>query len=128
AVVLRVYEMYASGAGLPTIAHTLNGERAPAPLPRRKDRPRGWCPASVREILRRPLYRGEVVWGRMGKPVGADPKSRPVPMPASTWTRGEGAQVRIVRARLAAAVDERFETQRQRSLRQSNGRLIGRPP
>src|SRR5262249_61076935 len=44
-----------------------NDERAPAPVPRRQGRPRSWAPSSVREVLHRPLYRGEIVWNRIQK-------------------------------------------------------------
>ena len=44
AIVRRIFERCAAGAGLRTIAHELNAESAPAPLPRRRDRPRGWAP------------------------------------------------------------------------------------
>src|SRR5262245_25724774 len=57
AVVRRIYELYAGGQGLVAIAHTLNAEGAPCPRPR-VGRVDGWSPSSVREVIRRPLYRG----------------------------------------------------------------------
>jgi len=58
AVIRRIYEMYAAGAGLKVIAHTLNNDHAPCPRPR-FDRVAGWCPSSIRMVLKQPLYRGE---------------------------------------------------------------------
>jgi site-specific DNA recombinase len=67
AAVRHIFELYASGTGLRTIAKTLTAEGAPPPTPRQRDRRPGWGPAALREILRRELYRGEVVWNRRKK-------------------------------------------------------------
>jgi site-specific DNA recombinase len=67
AAVRRIFDLYASGTGLRTIAKTLTAEGAPPPTPRQRDRLPGWGPAALREILRRELYRGEVVWNRRKK-------------------------------------------------------------
>jgi site-specific DNA recombinase len=67
AVVVRIFELYAGGLGLRSIAHQLNDDGALAPLPRRAGRPRGWAPSSIREILYRRLYRGQLVWNRTKK-------------------------------------------------------------
>jgi hypothetical protein len=66
ATVKKIYELYAGGHGLPTIAHMLNAAGAPCPRAQ-QSRVSGWCPASVREILKRPLYRGEIIWGKAKK-------------------------------------------------------------
>ncbi len=68
-VVRRIFELCAAGKGMKRIAVTLNNEGALAPVPRPATRPHGWSPSSVREILYRPLYRGEVVWNRSKKRV-----------------------------------------------------------
>lgn len=65
AVILQIFELYASGLGLKAIAKRLTAERAVEPLPpRRTDglTPPGWAPSTVRTILCRDLYRGVVVW------------------------------------------------------------------
>src|SRR5262245_12741172 len=67
AVVRRVFERSAAGAGLRSIAHELNAATAAAPTPRRTGRPRGWSPSSVREVLYRETYRGVVVYNRTRK-------------------------------------------------------------
>ncbi len=61
AVVRRIFELYASGVGMLTIAHRLNEEGVRPP------RGRGWAPSAIREMLHRPLYQGEVVWNRSQK-------------------------------------------------------------
>ena len=45
----------------------MTAEGAPPPMPHRRDRVPGWGPVALREILRRELYRGEVVWNRRQK-------------------------------------------------------------
>jgi site-specific DNA recombinase len=62
AVVRRIFALRAEGQGFTRIAKALNEDRV-AP-PRRSS---GWAPTAVREILLRPLYRGEVVWNRLRK-------------------------------------------------------------
>ncbi len=84
-VVRRVYELYAAGTGLPTIAHTLNSEGAPSPRAQ-QGRVNGWSPSSVREILRRSLYRGEITYGKTKKR-GPDGSQRARSQPESKWLR-----------------------------------------
>lgn len=126
AVVRRIYELYGTGHGLPTIAHTLNADGTPCPRAQ-QGRVNGWCPSSVRSVLQRPLYRGEIVWGR-AKKRGADGHVAPTNRPKSDWLHLPAPHLRIVPEKLAEAVDARFASMGARSLRQANGRLIGRPP
>lgn len=56
AVVRRVFEMYSSKMGLTTIAKALNADGIPAPRTNS-----GWAPSAIREMLYRPLYRGQIV-------------------------------------------------------------------
>src|SRR5918993_679623 len=66
AIVRRIFELCAAGTGYTRIAKLLNHERAPCPRPQ-QSRPAGWAPTSVHAILRRRLYRGEVVWNQTRK-------------------------------------------------------------
>ena len=125
ATVLRIYELYAGGHGLATIAHMLNAAGAPCPRAQ-QGRVSGWAPASVREILRRRLYRGEIVWGKNRK--RADSGERGVRQPETAWLRIPAEHLRIVPEKIAEAVDSRFSGQKNRALRTRDGRLIGRPP
>lgn len=63
AVVRQIFDLSTPGRGLSAIAKRLNAEGAPAPRAQ-QHRPTAWAPASVREVLYRPLYRGEIVWNK----------------------------------------------------------------
>src|SRR5262245_37629848 len=63
AVVRRIFEMCASGMGLTRMAKALNAERVPPP----RGDGKGWAPTAIREMLYRPLYRGEIVWNKSQK-------------------------------------------------------------
>jgi site-specific DNA recombinase len=66
AVVRRMFELCAGGAGLTRVTKTLNHEGVPAPRPQ-LGRPRAWATSSVRAVLRRSLYKGEVTWNQSRK-------------------------------------------------------------
>jgi len=127
AVVRRIFELYASGTGLRSIAHHLNSEGALSPLPRRKGRPRGWAPSSVREILYRELYRGIVVWNRTKNRDEWGLKKQ-TPRDPSEWVREADETLRIVSDELWRAVHDRLDSTRQAYLRGTNGKVWGRPP
>ena len=65
-VVRTIFDLYGQGLGYTGIAKRLNADGAPAPRAQ-QGRPRGWAPSSIREVLHRPLYRGQVVWNRTRK-------------------------------------------------------------
>ncbi len=127
AVVRRIFELCAAGMGMKRIAVTLNKERALAPVPRPATRPHGWSPSSVREILYRPLYRGDVVWNRSKKrdPWGVK-KQRP--RPEQEWIRIPAAELRIVSDELWNSAHDRLQATRATYLRTTRGSLWGRPP
>jgi site-specific DNA recombinase len=102
AVVRRLFELYAAGVGLRAIARTLTAEGAPPPMPRQRDRVPGWGPVALREILRRELYRGEVVWNRRQK---ADRGGRT----KVRIRRPEADLVRVTDERLRVVSDELWE-------------------
>lgn len=66
AVVRRMFELSADGAGLARIVQTLNAERVPTPRAQ-QGRPDAWSPSSVRAVLRRPQYVGAPVWNQTRK-------------------------------------------------------------
>ena len=121
-VVCRIFRLYADGLGLVKIAKTLNGERIAPP---RGDR-LGWAPTAIREILRRELYAGVVVWNRSQKTIrGGTKKQRK--RPEGEWLRIEAPELRIVDENLWRAVEVRREkaaTAFPRS--REGGRLLGR--
>ncbi len=71
-IVRQIFDMYAGGLGIGRIAKQLNAEGVLAP----RQSSMGWAPSAVREILHRPLYRGEIVYGRLQKIVRGGTKRR----------------------------------------------------
>jgi len=65
-IVRRIFALSAAGAGLTRITKTLSADGAPAPRPQ-QGRPAAWVNSSVREVLLRPLYRGEIIWNKTRK-------------------------------------------------------------
>jgi recombinase/recombinase-like zinc beta ribbon protein len=65
-VVLRIFEMCAAGHGFTSITKMLNAADAPTPRPQ-QERPAAWASSTVREVLFRHLYIGEIVWNQSRK-------------------------------------------------------------
>lgn len=128
AIVREICQRYADGEGLKQIARALNDKSAPSPRAQR-GRKSGWSPSTVREILRRPLYRGEIVWNKTEKrdKLGRRHKGKQKPRPESEWIRMPAPKLRIVPEALAAAVDLRLKREADRYLRTPDGRLQGKP-
>ena len=106
AVVRRIFELSASGAGLTRITKALNEEGAPAPRAQR-GRPTAWAGSSVREVLLRPLYRGEIVWNQTRKRDGWGLSNRSN-RPAGDWLHVPAPDLQIVSSDLWAAAHARF--------------------
>ncbi|MFZ0634682.1 MAG: recombinase family protein, partial [Candidatus Acidiferrales bacterium] len=62
-IVRRIFELSAGGVSQKAIAKKLNAECVQAPRPRAGRRPT-WCPTAIRAMLKREIYKGEVVWNR----------------------------------------------------------------
>jgi site-specific DNA recombinase len=120
AVVRRIFALSKAGTGYSRIAKQLNADQAPAPRPQRQ-RPAGWGPSTVNEILHRELYRGEVVWNKTKKR-DAEGKTAQTARPESEWLRLERPELRIVSDDLWEAVHRRIETARATYDRQTHGR------
>ena len=125
AVVRDIYAQYAQGHGLRQIAHQLNATGAVCPRSQ-QGRPNGWAPSSIRELLHRPLYRGEVVWNRTRKRNRWGQVQQQGRAEAE-WLRKPAPELRIVPAELARAVDGRLDRNKTQYLRTTGGRLWGRP-
>lgn len=77
-IVIRIYRMYLSGCGGTVISRILNEEQIPAPAKYKKEVLKNgypwnvgkglWTPATVREILKNPVYTGAVVLRKFDKP------------------------------------------------------------
>lgn len=90
----RIFELCATGTGLTRIAKTLNAERAVSPRPQQA-RPAGWSPSTVRDVLHRTLYRGEVLWNRSRKR-DTWGQHRQQARPAAEWLRVDAPNLRVV--------------------------------
>jgi site-specific DNA recombinase len=126
AVVRHIFELTARGVSARRIAHRLNAEGAVTPTPRR-GRPRAWAPSSIRALLTRPLYRGEVVWNRSQKR-NAWGLRRARRRDVAEWVRREMPALRIVDDALWQAVAKQRAATRAAYVRTTDGRLHGRPP
>ena len=119
AIVRRIFERSAAGDGLATIASELNADGVPATRSAT-----GWAPGTVRAILLRDLYRGEIVYGK-SKKRDADGARHQRPLPESRWIRVPAPELRIVSPEIEAATAARRASMAARRL---PGRVGGRPP
>ena len=110
-VVRRIFQTSANGASLKKIAHTLNAEKLPAPRPRAGTKQTTWCPSAIREMLRRELYIGRVIWNRSRfvKVPGTN-KRIARPRPKTEWRILDRPELRIVSDDLWQAVQARQAT------------------
>ena len=105
AIVLQIHKQYARGSGFRVIARTLNERGAPAP------RRNGWDVGTVRTILGRSLYLGQIVWNQTqkGKPGEGHPRRRGRPEHVIV----AAPELRIVPEVLAARVLRRRSERRK---------------
>ncbi len=123
AVVRDIYDRFAAGAGARAIADTLNRKGVPSPRAQ-QGRPCGWSSSTVRAVLERPLYRGEVVYGRsakaygreLGRSSGKKREKGMVACPEDRWLRLDRPELRIVDPGVVARVDARRRNRRARYL------------
>jgi hypothetical protein len=101
AVVRRIFEMSAAGCSLKAIAKKLNAEN----IGHRAD----WCPTGIRAMLKRELYKGEIIWNRSKfEKVPETNKRRRKTRDESEWIRLQRPDLAIVSTELWARVQERF--------------------
>ena len=103
AIVRQIYDLYAGGLGIGRIAKLLNTEGVPAA----RQNPRGWAPSAVREILHRPLYKGEIVWNQHQKIVRGGTKKRRE-RDEKDWIRIDAPDLRIIPPDLVNTVQTRL--------------------
>ena len=109
-VVREIFERCVGGEGLKGIAKRLNAGAALTPRAQQR-RPNGWAPSSVREVLRRPLYRGEIVWNRTKKRDAWGQKHRS-DRPAADRVSVAAESLRIVPEALWRAAHARMSARR----------------
>jgi site-specific DNA recombinase len=124
-VVRHIFRLCRDGKGTRRIAQALNRENAPAPRAQQA-RPNGWVPSSVRAILYRPLYRGELIWGKARKRDQWG-QLKYAKRPETEWVRTDAPALRIVSDELWDAAHERLRSSRQNYLRHTDGRVWGKP-
>ena len=84
-------------------------------VPYRRQRYNSWCPTAIREMIRRELYAGVIVWNKrkfIKKPGTNKRVSRP--RPQSEWRACERPELRIIDDKLWAAVQKRISYTREK--------------
>ncbi|MFK7986765.1 MAG: recombinase family protein [Sandaracinaceae bacterium] len=115
-LVRELFERYAEGAGLRALAKRLN-ERG-VPPPRAGKRGTGsWSSSAIRAMLRRDLYRGELIWNRFQKTYRGGTKVR-VERPPEEWVHVDVPELRIIPEELWKRVQDRHR----------NNARLGRSP
>jgi site-specific DNA recombinase len=121
AVIRDIYRRFAAGEGIRTIAGALNKAGLPSPRAQ-QGRACGWSASTIGAVLDRPLYRGEIVYGRCTKAYGrelgrgAKREKGQIRQPENTWIRIEAPALRIIDHELIARVDSRRHDRRTRYL------------
>ncbi len=136
-VVRGIFRMYAAGWGMTKIAKAMNGvpafaeqnreffggQRVPPP----RKRTGSWSPTMVREMLIRPLYHGEVVWGQTTRIDKDGRAGLRIPRGKDGWVLVPAPELQIVPDDLWEAVQERLKTMRETYLRDVRGKLWAKP-
>jgi site-specific DNA recombinase len=124
-VIRRIFRLAAEGFGQKAIARMLNADGALSPQAQ-QGRSRTWAPTSVREVLFRPAYRGEIVWNQTRKRDTWGRKHQ-TGRPEADWIRQAAPALRIVTDAEWKAAHARLDAARAVYLRGTNGRPFGRP-
>lgn len=99
--VRRIFEMSASGLSLKAITKALNAEHAGG----RGD----WCPTGIRAMLKRELYKGELIWNRSRfEKVPESNKRRRKMRDESEWIHTQRPELAIVSKELWERVQARL--------------------
>jgi site-specific DNA recombinase len=123
-IVRRIFDLCAGGTGYTRIAKALNAQGAPAPRPK-SGRPVSWAPSSVKEILDRRLYLGEVLWNQTEKRNSwgqVDSRARP----EHDWIRASLPNLQIITEQQWRFAHDRLDAVRRRLMDVSGGRLGAR--
>jgi site-specific DNA recombinase len=125
-IVRRIFEMTADGCSLKTIAKTLNAERIRSPQPGTKKKYDSWAPSGIREMIRRELYTGKIVWNksRKVKVPGTNKRVRR-PRPENEWKIVSAPELRIVSDDLWARVKARIKWTNEHFSRNTQKGLVG---
>src|SRR6266545_2664996 len=105
AIVRSIFEMCAKGLVLLRIANRLNADHVPAP--------RGsglWRASTIARLLRRDLYRGRVIWGKVQIMDRHGRTGQVEKRPAKEWVRLERPELAIVSEILWQTAQDRIES------------------
>ena len=135
-ILRRIFKAYGAGHGHVTIAKALNGDPRYADLSKRffngarPPSPRkgtgSWAPSSVRAMLHNERYSGVITFGLRRKVYRLGTKAR-VKRPLEEVQRVERKDLRIIDGALWAEVQARLTTAKKTYIRDTNGKLWGRP-
>ncbi len=135
AIVRGIFQAYADGIGMVRIAKALNGDPGQAAvtrqyfggrkLPPPRGRADGWAPTLIRHMLWRPIYKGEVVWGKMTHVDRNGRASLCIKQAERDWLRQPAPDLRIIEDDLWTAVHARLKAQAGMYLRDHRGKLWG---
>ena len=125
AVVHKVFQLCAGGKDMVSIARLLNDEDLPAPR-NSQGRRISWSPSSVRSLLFRRLYLGEVIWNKTKKrnSWGIQQQHK---RPQKDWVNISIPQLQIISEIEWKAAHHRLDATRASYLRGTKGELWGRP-
>jgi DNA invertase Pin-like site-specific DNA recombinase len=100
-IVRRIFEMSAAGYSLKGIARKLNEEHTGGRA--------NWCPTGIRAMLKRELYKGELIWNRLKfEKVPETNKRRGKLRDESEWIRMQRPELAVVPAELWDRVQARL--------------------
>lgn len=110
-LVVRIFEMAAAGKGLLRIMKALNAEGVVNPTGQSRNGSQKarkfWSTTGIREVLRRDIYRGQIVYGKTRWERRGGSK-RKVRTPPSEWITVDAPKLRIVPESLWTAVQDRL--------------------
>ena len=124
-VVRRIFRLCADGHGMRQVAHQLNAAGAVCPRSQQA-RPSGWAPSSIRAVLYRSLYRGEIVWNKTRKR-NTWGQTEPQARDKAEWLTVSAPELRIVSDAEWRAAHARLGEARALYLRNTDGKLWGHP-
>ena len=126
AAVRQVFTRFANGEGLKRIAAALNEAHVTPPRPS-KSGPAGWAASTLKAVLTRTIYHGQITWNKTKKRDKAGRKHH-TKRAASEWVVVERPDLQIIDDTLWSTVQDRLAQNAEAYLRGPDGKLRGRPP
>jgi len=122
-VVRRIFLEVAQGRGFLRIAQGLNLDGIPCP----GRRGTAWAGSTIRSMVHRELYRGQLVWGQTRWADVGGTKRKLRVGDRATWVSRPAPELRIVDEDLWRVAHARLSASRAVYLEQTGGRACGRP-